>query len=201
MAGGSGSGKSTLAAELVRRVDGAVIVELDWFYRDLGHLTVEERSLVNFDHPGALDWELCLETITELASGRAVERPVYDFTSHTRMPDRMPLGVGPVVIVEGLLALHHEAIRARSHLAVFVDLEEERRFARRLERDVQERGRTPESVQEQLCTTVRPMHEQFVEPTRAHADVLADGAGELDGEAERVLTAFRSVGRGGAGKD
>lgn len=196
VAGGSGSGKSTLAVELARRLPGAALVELDWYYRDLSGLAPEERETVNFDHPDALDWPLCLEQVRLLAAGRPVRRPVYDFAAHTRVPGTLAVEPAGAVVVEGLLALHHDGLRAFWDLAVFVALDEERRFARRLERDVAERGRSPESVREQLERTVRPMHDRFVEPSRAHADAVADGSADPAAEAARVLDLLETKLRG-----
>lgn len=196
IAGGSGSGKSTLAAEVARRFGEAVVLELDWYYRDLSGLSAAARDAANFDHPDAIDWELCLRQVEALADGRRVERPVYDFATHTRLPESRPAGPAGLVVVDGLLALHHERLRARWDLGVFVALDEERRFSRRLHRDTAERGRSSEAVRLQLAASVKPMHKRFVEPSRAHAHLIADGGGDPGVEAERVVAALEARLRG-----
>lgn len=172
--GGSGSGKTTLARELVESVD-ALVLSLDSYYRDLSHLTHEERALWNFDHPDALEWPLLAEHLTSLAAGESIARPEYDFSTHTRKPGGEILRPQQVVIVEGIFALHDAAPRSAYRLRIFVDAPEAVRLERRVIRDVIERGRTPESVEEQFDATVRPMHDKYVEPTRLSADLIADG--------------------------
>ena len=177
IAGGSGSGKSTLARALLARSPGC-IVELDWYYHDLSHLPLVERSRWNFDHPDALDWDLLLEQLGRLTSGEAVGPPVYDFMTHTRAGRGPEVGPAPLIVLEGILALHSVEVRSALDLGIFMSTTEPVRLARRLERDIRERGRTPESVHEQFERTVRPMHHAYVEPTRTHAELVADG--ELD---------------------
>ncbi len=185
--GGSGSGKSTLARAILARQPGACIVELDWYYRDLSHLTPQGRASWNFDHPDALDWTLMLEQLRRLSSGDAVAPPVYDFTTHTRRGAFRAVGPAKLIVLEGILALHRPEIRAALDVSLFVTAAEPVRLARRLQRDVRERGRTPESVHEQFAATVRPMHDAFVEPTREHADLVADGEADLSDAVERTL--------------
>ena len=187
IAGGSGSGKSTLARAIVARAPGACVVELDWYYRDLSHLEPDERTHWNFDHPDALDWELMLEQLQRLGAGDAIAPPVYDFTTHTRRAAFRAVGPARLIVLEGILALHHDEVRRALDVGVFVTAAEPVRLARRLARDVRERGRTPESVHEQFAATVRPMHDAFVEPTREHADVVADGEADFTPAVEQAL--------------
>ncbi len=197
IAGGSGSGKSTLARAMATELGEALVVELDWYYRDQRHLTLEQREALNFDHPDALDWALCVEQLEALGRGVAIERPVYDFATHTRQAERVRVEPAETVLVEGILALHHGPLRERFDLTVFVDLDEETRFGRRLARDVVARGREGAGVKRQWDETVRPMHARFVEPTRALADLTADGEGVLRDEVRRVLGGLPTlVGRG-----
>ncbi|MBI1357463.1 MAG: uridine kinase [Acidobacteria bacterium] len=188
--GGSGAGKTTLARRLAERVEPgrpALLVELDWYYRDLGGLSLDERARTNFDHPDALDWPLLLEQVGSLRQGLAVERPAYDFASHTRLAQRVPAEPTPVMVVEGLLALHDPSLRALLDLKVYVDARRDVRLSRRRRRDVEERGRTPESVTAQFAATVDPMHAQYVEPSRASADLIADGCLDVDRVVEAVF--------------
>lgn len=181
VAGGTGSGKTTLARALVDRLgeDRAVRLPHDAYYRDLGHLSPADRAQTNFDHPDALETELLVAHLDALKAGRAVEVPVYDFHTHTRQ-----LGVSvrvaprPAVIVEGILALCDAHLRARMDLKVFVDADADIRFIRRMERDMQTRGRSLSSVIHQYMETARPMHEQFVEPSRRYADIVLSGEGD-----------------------
>lgn len=163
--GGSGSGKSWLAASLRGWLgEQAGHLCLDDFYRDLGHLPEEERGIVNFDDPAAIDWEALREVIECLERGEAAQVPIYDFVTHTRLATRQHFGFTPVVVMEGLWLLHPEWLREKYALSVFVDCPEAERLRRRIERDVRERGRTEESVKAQFATHVKPMHDQFVEP-------------------------------------
>jgi uridine kinase len=164
-----------LARAILERSPGGCVVELDWYYHDLSHLPSVERARWNFDHPDALDWDLLLEQLGRLTAGEAIGPPVYDFRSHTRAGRAPEVGPAPLIVLEGILALHNEEVRKSLDLGIFISTTEPVRLARRLERDIRERGRTAESVHEQFERTVRPMHLAFVEPTRAHARLVADG--------------------------
>ena len=168
--GGSGSGKSWLAAEMRDLLgDDAGHLSLDDFYRDLGHLPEDERDAVNFDDPAAIDWEALREVLECLERGEPARIPNYDFTSHTRLPDFREFAMTRLVVLEGLWLLHHDWLREKFTLSVFVECPEEERLRRRIERDVMERGRTEESVRSQFSDHVQPMHERFVEPQRDRA--------------------------------
>lgn len=184
IAGPSGSGKTELAKFLARRLD-ATVFSFDDYYRDLSHLPPSERARTNFDDPAMFDWELLERHAAALARGERISKPVYDFRTHTRAGGEAMIP-GGAVILEGLFALHHAGIRRLYGTAVFVDLEDETCLARRMERDIRERGRTRESVIEQYQTTVRPMCERYVRPTRAFADVTVRGDAPLERSAAEV---------------
>lgn len=174
IAGGSGSGKTTIAEAMLEELgpDNAVLILHDFYYRDLSHLTPEERAKQNFDHPDALETELLVEHLRLLREGRTVEAPVYDFTTHTRADETRRIEPRPVILLEGLLVLAEEDLRDLMDLKLFVDTDPDIRVMRRFERDIRERGRTMESVFEQYLETVRPMHLRYVEPSKAHADMV-----------------------------
>lgn len=174
VAGGTGSGKSTLATELMARVGAgrAALLEQDSYYRDLPSHAPEVVAAYNFDHPDALELDLLARHLGELKQGRAVEVPVYDFTTHTRTARTERVEPAPVVLVEGILLFAVPALRKRFDLRVFVDTDADVRLARRIRRDVAQRGRTWDDVLRQWDVTVRPMHEQFVEPSKRHAHVI-----------------------------
>ena len=192
ISGGSGAGKSTLAHALSRALDGrAVVVEQDAYYRCRGHLPLEERSRVNFDHPDAVELELLAEHLGALKQGRAVEKPFYDFATHSRLDKTVPVKPAPVVIAEGLFLFVREDLRNIFDLRVFVDADADIRLDRRIKRDVTERGRTVESVLEQYFESVRPMHEEFVAGSSrwAHYCVTTYGENCMD----LILQAFTNL--------
>ena len=175
IAGGSGSGKSTIAESLVELLDGRVaLVQHDAYYRHTPELSFESRSQVNYDHPASLETELLVEHLVSLRSGDSVEKPAYDFAAHLRSDEVVVIDPAPVIVVEGILVLAEPALRAELDLKVFVDTDADIRLARRLERDIEERGRTVESVIAQYFTSVRPMHLEFVEPSKSYADVIIE---------------------------
>lgn len=194
VAGGTGSGKTTVARAIVEAagVGNVAILPQDAYYRTQPELPPEARALTNYDEPGAFDTELLVEHLDLLRRGRAVERPVYDFERDDRSPETVRLEPRPVLLVEGILVLHEAALRERMLLKVFVDAPPDERFIRRLERDVKERGRSAESVIAQYRRTVKPMHDLFVEPTKAHADLILPGGGR-NRVALAVLRAFVEV--------
>ena len=174
IAGGSGSGKTTIASAVLEDIGPERVALLlhDSYYRDLGHLTLEQRASSNFDHPDSLETALLVEHLGRLLAGDAIEKPVYDFTTHTRGAETERVEPRPVLLVEGVLVLAEPALRDLMDLKIFVDTDADVRLMRRLERDLRDRGRTLESVLEQYLRTVRPMHIEFVEPSKAHADLV-----------------------------
>ncbi len=174
MAGGSGSGKTTIAQAVVDAVgpDGVSLIQHDAYYRDLSDLTVAERAAVNFDHPDSLETSLLVSHLEALRSGRAIERPTYDFSLHTRRAETVRVDPEQVVIVEGILVLAEPELRDLMDLRIYVDTAPDLRVLRRLRRDIVERGRSVESVLDQYLATVRPMHMQFVENSKRYADLI-----------------------------
>ena len=173
IAGGTGAGKTTVARLIRRRVGESVTrIPLDNYYEDQSHLPVGERDATNYDHPDAFEWELIREQVSTLLDGKPIEMPTYDFEIHTRTDGTVRVDPTEVVIVEGIFALYDDAIRELCDLRLYVETDADVRILRRIERDVVERGRDLESVIEQYLSTVKPMHERFVEPTRTHADLI-----------------------------
>ncbi len=174
IAGGSGSGKSTIVQSVVDIVGSDVVVQFphDAYYRDQEHLTYEERLQINYDHPDSLENELMIKHLAALRSGQPVDRPVYDFSSHTRAPETVRVEPESVIIVDGILVLAEPELRALMDLRVYIDTDADLRLLRRLQRDIVERGRTVDSVLAQYEKTVRPMHLQFVEPSKRYADII-----------------------------
>ncbi len=192
VAGCSGSGKTTLAQELARSLNGARF-HLDNYYRDLSHLSYEERCHQDFDHPDSLESELLVEHISQLAQGHSIQKPVYDFAAHTRVKDRTELvEAGKFLLVDGIFALHYDCLRPFYNLKIYVEAPDNICYERRFSRDVCQRGRTPESVAEQYATTVRPMAEKFVRPSAIHADLIVDGTSSIDWSVEEVMVAMRA---------
>jgi uridine kinase len=173
IAGGSGSGKTTIAEAVIDRLQGRVaLLQHDAYYRHMPKLSFEDRTLVNYDHPDSLETELLVEHLERLRSGEAAERPVYDFAQHLRAEATVRIEPAPVIVVEGILVLAEPALRTQLDLKIYVDTDPDVRLARRIRRDIQERGRSPESVLDQYFSTVRPMHLEFVEPSKRYADLI-----------------------------
>ena len=174
IAGGSGSGKTTVAERIIERVgaDRISFIEMDCYYADLAHLPLEDRSQHNFDHPSAYDIELFTNHIKKIKSGQEVEKPQYDYVTHTRKKTTTTVRAHPVVILEGILLYENDDVTEQIDIKTFIDTPDDLRFIRRLMRDIKERGRTPESVVTQYNNTVRPMHMAFVEPAKEKADII-----------------------------
>lgn len=188
VAGGSGSGKSTVSQQVLASFGSDVVsvVMQDDYYRDQTNLTPEQRRKQNYDHPDAFDWPLLVQHVQALRSGETIEMPVYDFTISNRSSETITVKPAPVIVIEGLFALHDPDLRNMMSLKIFVDTAPDVRFIRRLQRDLAERARSVDSIVNQYMNTVRPMHKQFIEPTRRHADViLPHGA---NGPAVDVIT-------------
>lgn len=192
IAGGSGSGKTTIAESLVEQLNGNVaLVQHDAYYRHTPELSFEARSQVNYDHPASLESELLVEHLVSLQSGQAIEKPVYDFARHLRSDEVVVVQPAPVILVEGILVLAELGLRAVLDLKVFVDTDADIRLARRLERDIEERGRTVGSVITQYFSSVRPMYLEFVEPSKGYADVIIAG-GFTQEAVDSVIDTIRS---------
>jgi len=177
--GGTGAGKTTIARRITEGVDSVSVVPLDNYYRDSSGVPLEERREINYDHPDAFDWPLVREQLSALRGGQAIEMPQYDFTAHNRTDETVRVEPGEVVVVEGILALYDDALDGMFELSIYVETDADVRILRRIRRDVVERGRDLEGVIEQYLSTVKPMHEQFVRPTKAEADIIIpEGANE-----------------------
>lgn len=206
LAGGTGSGKTTVAELLLRAGDGHVaLLPQDAYYRAQPDVPLEVRARTNYDEPSAFDTQLMVAQLDALVAGRPAHRPVYDFGRHDRSDRTVRVEPRPVVVVEGILVLHEPDLRERMGLKVFVDAPPDERFIRRLERDVQERGRSAESVIAQYRRTVKPMHDLFVEPTKQHADLIVPEGGRnrvaMDVLATYVARTVHDALRDGSGAD
>lgn len=177
--GGTGSGKTTVANKIVAEVGAGNVVFLqqDSYYRSLGDMPLELRRHINFDHPDTLDNDLLMNHLEILMAGESIDQPIYDFTTDTRTSMTRRIEPRPVIILEGILIFIHPELRSKMDVKIFVDTDADIRFIRRLQRDVQERGRTMMSVVEQYQATVRPMHLQFVEPSKRYADIIIPEGG------------------------
>ncbi len=207
--GGTGSGKTTVANRLLESVKAGDVVYLqqDSYYRNLNDLPLDFRRAVNFDHPDAVDNDLLVEHLKALKSGSTVELPLYDFKNHARMAVTVRVEPTPIIIVEGILIFADARLLAEMDIKVFVDTPDDLRFIRRLRRDIAERGRTADSVIEQYLSTVRPMHMQFVEPSKRYADIIIPEGGHnlvgidlISGKIrERLSKTLRETGKAGNG--
>jgi uridine kinase len=195
IAGGTGSGKSTVASVILKRVGAKHIALLphDAYYRELQTLSVEERMRVNFDHPDSLETDLLVEHVKQLRAGNSIELPVYDFTTHSRTKKTIHIEPRRIILVEGILIFYEVELRKLFDVKIFVDTDADIRFIRRLQRDIIERGRTTESVIKQYLGTVRPMHMEFVEPTKRYADVIIPEGGLNTVAMDMVIARIESV--------
>lgn len=195
VAGGSGSGKTTVVRRIVDSLgdDQVSVLEHDRYYRDRNDLRFEERASLNYDHPDALETDLLVRHVQTLKQGEAVEVPVYDFSRHARTPATMRIVPRRALIVEGILIFADAELRALMDIKVFVDTDDDTRVIRRLQRDVAERGRTMASVIEQYLTTVKPMHLEFVEPSKRYADLIVPVGGHNAVAVDLLLSLIRSA--------
>jgi len=193
IAGGSGSGKTTISRAILDALPAGagILLEQDHYYRAQPHLPLEERERVNYDHPDALEMDLLLEHLDALRAGRPIVRPTYDFAVHDRAPSGLPLEPAPVVVVEGILVLADERLRARFDAKVYVDTDADIRLMRRIRRDLEQRGRSFAQVRKQYYETVRPMHLAFVEPSKRFADVILPEGGQNRVALELLLGSVR----------
>ena len=199
--GGTGSGKTTIAERIISVLAPAsvLVLQQDHYYRDFPQLSLEERTQLNFDHPDSFDTPLLVEHVRKLSEGQAIDRPVYDFAKYERARETIRIESYPAIILEGILIFENKALRDLMDIKIFVDTDADLRFIRRLRRDIVERGRTVESVAAQYLSTVRPMHLEFVEPSKRHADVIIPEGGHNDVGIDLVSQKIRSlVGRDGS---
>lgn len=180
VAGGSGSGKTTVANNLVKafKAEDAVLVEQDAYYRELLNMSIEEKAKVNFDHPDSIEFELLRKHLEMLKEGKSIDRPIYDFTTHSRKEGAVRINSSKIIIIEGILIFAVPEIRELLDVKIFVDTDADEMVLRRIERDMNERGRSFESVKNQYLTTVKPMFLEFCEPSKRYADVIIPRGGE-----------------------
>ena len=180
IAGGTGSGKTTVVKNIAKALPPhcVAVVPIDSYYNDTTDMTPEERKAINFDHPDAFDWKLLTEHVKKLKSGEAIEQPTYSYIESNRQKETIHVEPKPVIIIEGIMALHSKKLRDIMDLKIFVDTDSDVRLIRNIRRDVVERGRTVEMVLDRYEKVLKPMHEQFIEPTKQFADLIIPSGGE-----------------------
>jgi uridine kinase len=195
VAGGTSSGKTTVAERLAELTgtQHLTLIKLDWYYNSDDSQPLEQRVLINYDHPDAFDWQLLNDHIAALSAGASVPVPIYDYANYRRSDDVRMVRPSRIVVVEGILVLYEPQLRERFDLKVYVDTDADLRFIRRLQRDVSERGRTPDSIINQYLATVRPSHEQFIEPSKRYADVIFPQGGMNEPALEVLLARVREL--------
>lgn len=195
IAGGSGSGKTSVTNEIydVFKKHSVVVIEHDYYYKDQSHLSFEERLNTNYDHPFAFETKLLVEHVQALLKRQAVKKPVYDYVNHTRSNETILIEPKDVIIVEGILVLEDAALRDLMDIKLYVDTDADLRIVRRILRDIHERGRSIDSVIEQYLTAVRPMHNQFVEPTKRYADVIIPEGGRNKVAIDLMVTKIKTI--------
>jgi len=195
IAGGSGSGKTTVLQQIIRAFgsDPIAILDHDAYYHDLSHLAPEKRAQFNFDHPDALETDLMREHLDRLIAGETIEKPVYDFTTHTRRDETETVEPRPVIIIEGILVLAESILEERMDIKIYVDAADDIRLMRRIRRDIQERDRSIEGILRQYERTVRPMHLEFVEPSKREADVIIPRGGHNHVAIQMVMSRIQDL--------
>ncbi len=193
VAGGSGSGKTTVANNLVKafKADDAALVEQDAYYKELTNMTLEEKAKVNFDHPDSIEFDLLRRHLLALKNGEVIERPIYDFTTHSRKDGVVKINPSKIIIVEGILIFAVPEIRELFDVKIYVDTDADEMILRRIERDMNERGRSFESVKNQYLTTVKPMYLEFCEPSKRYADIIIPRGGENKVAIDMILSTLR----------
>ncbi len=179
IAGGSGSGKSTVARNLAKSLSTATVafIDMDAYYLNFAHLDLEERRKINWDHPNAFDWDLLIAQLSSLAEGKSIDKPVYDFVTHTRADRTVRVPPADVVVIDGILLFVDQRVRDLCDVKVFVDADADIRLIRRINRDMARRGRPLKEILDQYVSTVQPMHMEFVEPSKRYADVIVPRGG------------------------
>ena len=195
VAGGTGSGKSTVARAILNRAGTSQIslIQHDAYYKDLGDLPLAQRAIRNFDHPDALDNNLLITHLQDLKTGQSIQMPIYDFTTHTRTGKTQRVEPNRVILLEGILIFADRVLRSLMDVKIFVDTQADIRFIRRLQRDIAERGRTMESVVHQYLATVRPMHEQFVEPSKRYSDIIIPEGGHNEVAMDLIAARIKAL--------
>ena len=193
--GGTGSGKTTISNRIHESLpgDSVLMLQQDHYYKDLPQMSYDERAKQNFDHPDSIDTPLMVEHVRRLRAGQAIERPTYDFTQHRRRAESVTLEPRAALIIEGILIFENAALRELMDIKIFVDTDADLRFIRRLKRDIEDRGRTVSSVIQQYLSTVRPMHNQFVETSKRYADLIIPEGGFNEVGTDLVIQKIRSL--------
>lgn len=193
IAGGSGSGKSTVARHVAQalRAESVAFIDMDAYYVNFAHLTLDERRKVNWDHPDAFDWPLFISHLERLAAGESIDKPVYDFVTHSRRIDTVVVPPASVVVVDGILLFADSRIRELCDVKIFVDADADLRLIRRIRRDTTKRGRPLDEIIDQYLTTVHPMHLEFVEPTKRYADVILPRGGHNEIAVDMIVANIR----------
>ncbi len=191
IAGGTGSGKTTVVRKIIESLGSGqvALIPLDSYYKDSSNVPPEKRQLINFDHPNAFDWDLFREQIATLKSGKGIEQPIYSMITCTRQAETIHVEPCEVIIIEGIMALYDEEIRSMMDIKVFVDADSDERLIRLIERDVVERNRTAQAVMERYARVLKPMHQQFIEPTKSYADLIVPQGGN-NKTAIKILTQY-----------
>lgn len=195
VAGGSASGKTTVVEEVISKLkkEFVVVIMHDDYYKEHNHLSLEERKMVNYDHPDSIDNELFLKHVNKLLKGEEINKPIYDFNTYSRLEKTEKITPKKVIILEGILVLTDKRIRELADIKLYVDLDSDMRFIRRMERDIKERGRTVESVVDQYLKTVKPMYHQFVEPTKRYADVIIPNDHKHDVAVDIIVSKINTI--------
>ena len=196
VAGGTGSGKSTFARKVADALDASSVafIDMDAYYNTYPRLSLDERRKINWDHPDSVDWDLLLAHLEALASGRDIDKPIYDFVEHLRRAETVRVRAAEVVVIDGILLFTDARVRDRCDVKVFVDADADIRLIRRLRRDLVERGRPLDEIVEQYLTTVQPMHLEFVEPSKRYADVIVPRGGHNEVAIEMIVAKIRNRG-------
>jgi uridine kinase len=195
ISGGTGSGKTTISEEITRALgpEHAVIIHQDSYYLDRSLLPSDNRDRINFDHPSAFDWRLFKRQVRALQQGKSIDKPIYNFHTHSRMPETTRVEPRAVLLIEGILVFDDPDLRKMMDIKVYVDADADVRFIRRMDRDVRERGRSLESIVDQYMTSVRPMHLQFVEPSKRYADIIIPEGGRNRVALDTIIARVRAL--------
>ena len=197
IAGGTGSGKTSVTQAIIENLERtgihSILLEQDSYYKRNDHLTYEQRTKLNYDHPDAIDFDLLEKHILALKDGKSIEKPIYDYTEHTRSSEVEKVEPKEVIILEGILVLNDPALRDLMDIKIFVDTDDDIRIIRRIQRDIEERGRSLQSVIDQYKSTVKPMYHQFIEPTKRYADIIVPEGGENQVAIDLLVTKVRDI--------